>query len=298
MHRFRKFFDKGDGLTGGEASVNTTETAEQSTEEGTEDEHVVYSSEEEDPDADSQEGSDEAGATNQQSAEDNAKFAAMRRRAEAEAQQKFAAQQAALDRQYASMFGNYKNPETGAPIRSARDYFEAMQAQQKMDAKSQLERVGVDPNLIDQAVNNSPAVQYANSVIAQQEQAQAQSMISEDVEAIRAIDPTIKSAEDIAMLDTYPQILDLVQNTKMRLSDAYKIVNFDRLVANQRQAGQQSAINQARSKNHLNAAAGISGSVDGEDIPTGELAEWKEWFPDKSPKELRALYNKTRRSKK
>ena len=92
-------------------------------------------------------------------------------------------------------------------------------------------------------------------------------------------------------------MLAMIQNSggRIRLSEAYKLVNFDRLVANQRQAGQQSAINQARSKGHLNAAAGVSGSVDGEDIPTGELSQWKAWFPDKSSKELRALYNKSRK---
>ena len=300
MFNFRKFFDEGDGLTGGEASVETTGAAEQSTEDNSEDVQEVYTSEDND-EADSSEGeSEEVDSANHQSAEDNAKYAAMRRKAEAEAQRKYASQQAELDRQFASMFGQYINPETGAPIRSARDYFNAMQAQQNQQTRSQLEQAGVDPNLIDNAVRNNPAVQYANAVIEQQQQEQAQSMISEDIEAIRAIDPTIKSADDVAMLDTYPQMIEMIQRSggRVRLSEAYKLVNFDRLVSNQRQAGQQSAINQARSKGHLNAAAGVSGSVDGEDIPTGELAEWKEWFPDKSAKELRALYNKSRKRSK
>lgn len=300
MFNFRKFFDEGDGLTGGEASVETTGAAEQSTEDNSEDVQEVYTSEDNDK-ADSSEGeSEKVDSANHQSAEDNAKYAAMRRKAEAEVQRKYASQQAELDRQFASMFGQYINPETGAPIRSARDYFNAMQAQQNQQTRSQLEQAGVDPNLIDNAVRNNPAVQYANAVIEQQQQEQAQSMISEDIEAIRAIDPTIKSADDVAMLETYPQMVEMIQRSggRVRLSEAYKIINFDRLVSNQRQAGQQSAINQARSKGHLNAAAGVSGSVDGEDIPTGELAEWKEWFPDKSTKELRALYNKSRRRSK
>ena len=152
-----------------------------------------------------------------------------------------------------------------------------MQAQQNQQTRSQLEQAGIDPNLIDKAVRNNPAVQYANAVIEQQQAEQAQSMVAEDIETIRSIDPTIKSADDVAMLDTYPQMLAMIQNSggRIRLSEAYKLVNFDRLVANQRQAGQQSAINQARSKGHLNAAAGVSGSVDGEDIPTGELSQWK-----------------------
>lgn len=300
MLYFRKFFDEGDGLAGGETSVTTTEAAEQSTEDNAEDEQIVYASDDND-EADSHEGeSENTDVANQQSAEDNAKYAAMRRKAEAEARRKFASQQAELDRQFTSMFGEYVNPETGAPIRGARDYFNAMRAQQDRQTRNQLEQAGVDPNLIDNAVRNNPAVQYANAVIEQQQQEQAQFMISEDIEAIRAIDPTIKSADDVAMLETYPQMVDMIQRSggRVRLSEAYKMVNFERLVSNQRQAGQQSAINQARSKGHLNAAAGVSGSVDGEDIPTGELAEWKEWFPDKSAKELRALYNRSRKRSK
>ena len=296
MFIIRKFFDEGDGLTGGEESVTMTDVAEQSTEDNAKDEQTTYSSEEADADSHEDE-SEEADPASQQSAEENAKYAAMRRKAEAEAEKKYASEKAELDRQFASMFGQYTNPETGEPIRTARDYFNAMQAQQNQQTRSQLEQAGIDPNLIDNAVRNNPAVQYANAVIEQQQAEQAQSMVAEDIEAIRSIDPTIKSADDVAMLDTYPQMLAMIQNSggRIRLSEAYKLVNFDRLVANQRQAGQQSAINQARSKGHLNAAAGVSGSVDGEDIPTGELSQWKAWFPDKSSKELRALYNKSRK---
>lgn len=296
MFIIRKFFDEGDGLTGGEESVTMTDVAEQSTEDNAEDEQTTYSSEEADADSHEDE-SEEADPVSQQSAEENAKYAAMRRKAEAEAERKYASKRAELDKQFASMFGQYTNPETGEPIRTARDYFNAMQAQQNQQTRSQLEQAGIDPNLIDNAVRNNPAVQYANAVIEQQQAEQAQSMVAEDIEAIRSIDPTIKSADDVAMLDTYPQMLAMIQNSggRIRLSEAYKLVNFDRLVANQRQAGQQSAINQARSKGHLNAAAGVSGSVDGEDIPTGELSQWKAWFPDKSAKELRALYNKSRK---
>lgn len=296
MFIIRKFFDEGDGLTGGEESVTMTDVAEQSTEDSAEDEQTTYSSEEADADSHEDE-SEEADSANQQSAEENAKYAAMRRKAEAEAEKRYASKRAELDRQFASMFGQYTNPETGEPIRTAQDYFNAMQAQQNQQTRSQLEQAGIDPNLIDNAVRNNPAVQYANAVIEQQQAEQARSMVAEDIEAIRSIDPTIKSADDVAMLDTYPQMLAMIQNSggRIRLSEAYKLVNFDRLVANQRQAGQQSAINQARSKGHLNAAAGVSGSVDGEDIPTGELSQWKAWFPDKSSKELRALYNKSRK---
>ena len=61
-----------------------------------------------------------------QSPETNAAFANMRRRAEAA--EKRAAD---LDAMYAKQYGKYTNPETGKPITSAADYFEAMAAQEE-----------------------------------------------------------------------------------------------------------------------------------------------------------------------
>ncbi len=78
-----------------------------------------------------------------------------------------------------------------------------------------------------------------------------------------------------------------------RLTEAYKIVNFDRLTATRAEAAKQSAINQAKSKDHLNASSGMTGGGGDVDIPEDEIRKWEEWFPEKSRKELRALYNKT-----
>jgi hypothetical protein len=79
----------------------------------------------------------------------------------------------------------------------------------------------------------------------------------------------------------------------MRLADAYKLVNFDRLSSIKTQAAQQQAINQAKSKGHLSQTSGLADQDKTSDIPDSVLSQWKEWFPEKSMKELKALYNKS-----
>lgn len=303
-----KFFGEGDGLTGGteETSENMSGAAEPNEDEGGE---VVYTSKDqldgnsgnEDDSEDNQ--SEEAEPANQQSPEDNARYAAIRRRAEAEAERRFAAQQAAIDAKYKQMFGNYKNPVTGKPIESAADYAEAMAAQARQQQEAQLKEAGLDPQMINRAVEqevqNSPVIRQAQEVLQAQQQSEANRMIAEDVENIHKIDPTVNGLEDLKAQNNFPDVIQYVQtHAGVRLSDAYKLINFERLSKQKQQAAQQSAINQAKSKGHLNAAAGLAGNVEGVDIPENELAQWREWFPEYSDKDLRKLYNASKNKTK
>ena len=303
---FGKFFDA-DNSVGGETSVNTAEVAEQS--QGDEDAEVVYTSKDQ---LEEEESSDEpeaeassvtADTANQQSAEENSRYAAMRRRAEAEAEKKFKAMQESVDMKFAAMFSGYNNPVTGKPIKTAADYAEAFAAQQKQQQEKQLKDAGIDPELINktvqQEVQSNPAIQQAQAVLAKQQQDEANRMIEEDIQNIGAIDPTVSSIQDLQAQDNFKDVVAYCNSHPgARLSDAYKIINFDRLTNVQKQAAKQAAINQAKSKNHLNKVSGLNGATEGDDIPSAEFEKWKEWFPEKSAKELRALYNKSKKAGK
>ena len=58
-------------------------------------------------------------------------------------------------------------------------------------------------------------------------------------------------------------------------------------------AGEQAAINQAKGKEHLKVTTGTNNKDQSVDIPSGVLDMWKQAYPDKSGKELKALYNLT-----
>ena len=220
----------------------------------------------------------------------NAIYADARRRAEAEAKRKAEA----LDAQYADKFKGYTNPITGKPITSAQDYFEAMLAQEQMQTKRTLEEKGIDPNLIEKAVENSPAIKTANAIIQAQKLKEVESYLDSQVKEIAQIDPDIKSAKDIESCDRYPSILKYLNENRLSIVDAYKLVYADKLSERKTSAVKQQAINNAKSQQHLKATEGGNASNDGlVEIPQSQLAMWKEFFPNKTPKELKEAYNRS-----
>ena len=236
------------------------------------------------------------GAADPQSPEDNARYAAARREAEAQMRQVQQAQ-AQVDQQFAQMFGKYKNPVTGQPIRNASEYIQAMQAQERMQMQEKLKSAGVDPEALDKAIANSPLVQNAQRMQMQFQQQQVQTMVAEDMRTIMQLDPSKTSEEDIINDPSYGQAIAYVQqHPGVRLSEAYKLVNFDRLMGNKSQAAQQAAVNQAKSKSHLKTVSGSAGDSKDAEIPASELSKWQQMFPEKNAKELKATYNRSLRA--
>jgi hypothetical protein len=209
----------------------------------------------------------------------NAIAAAARRKAEA--------QQAAIDREFADRFKNFTNPKTGKPITSQRDYLDALDAQEEMRAKEQLQQQGIDPSVIDNLIANNPLIRQAQQVMAETQQQQTINQINADVAELGRIDPSITS------LDTVPQnVITMAMQRNMSLVDCYKILNFGNISSAKQEAIQQQAINQAKGKAHLNPVNGVA-TPDGDvEIPQSELATWREYFPEKSAAELKKMYNK------
>ena len=266
MMNLQFFAEEGEGETESEAADQTEQAEADTTETEGETEEVT------DPQF--------------QTEKANAAFASMRREIEAAKKQ-----QAEIDRMYAEQFGQYTNPETGAPIRSARDYAEAMAAQERVQAREKLRQNNIDPSLIDNMIANSPAVRAAEKATAELNDIKAQQKLEQDIKEILALDSSLGSAEDVLKDPNMPLMLEKV-NAGMSLVDAYKIVNFDRLKGQTGEAAKQAAINQVKAKNHLTTGASLEVGDTGEDIPAGMVEMYIEAFPDKSMTELKALYNK------
>ena len=273
------FAEDGEGT-----SETTTEAAEQSTSESevTTDEST----------AEGETG--EAAEPQVQSEEANRAFASMRRELEAARRQA-----AEIDRMYAEQYRGYTNPETGQPIKSARDYAEAMAAQTRMQARQKLQENNIDPNLIDSMIANSPVVRQAEAATAELNSYRAQQMIDEDMKKVLAIDSSKTSKEDIYNDPSYGAVLDYIgRHPGTRFDEAYKLVNFDRLSGLKTAAAKQAVVNQVKGQAHLSNASGVSSDDNLEDIPSGMVEEFKDLFPGRSMKELKALYNKTLQSRR
>ena len=222
-----------------------------------------------------------------QDSDTNAQFAAARRRAEAE----FKAELERRDAEYARRFKDVVNPITGLPIKSEKDYFEALDAQETLRLNEQVQSAGIDPSVIEQMIARSPMVAQANMILETQRRNEADRLIAEGVAEISKIDPDIKSLQDIPQ-EQMPRIIERVK-AGLSLSDAYKIENMDKLIGKSNDAATQRAINNAKNKNHLNTHSGISDNENLQEIPSEALEAWKMAYPELSYKELRKIYNDT-----
>lgn len=262
---------------GDSADVSETGPVEQSEGESAEAEAPETDSVTEEAPAEPQFQSDKA----------NAAFASMRR--ELEAARKA---QAEVDSIYARQFGNYRNPETGKPIRSAKDYSEAMLAQERLQAKQKLQENNIDPSLIDSLVANSPVVRQAQATMAELTNIRAQQEVDRDIIEVLKLDPSLNSKDDMMKDPSFSMVLDKVRSG-MSLVDAYKLVNFDRLSSSKTAAARQAVVNQVKGQAHLSNGTGINVNDSLEDIPANMVDKFKDMFPEKSMKELKELYNKT-----
>lgn len=208
-----------------------------------------------------------------------------RQRAEAEARRRMDETNAA----FAKRFEGRVNPVTGKPISSAMEYLEAIEAQEQARLNAQLQEKGIDPALLEKAISANPKVRQAEQILAQQQQAEVQRMLEDDLKKVHAMDSTVNTLNDLANVPEYEEIMGLVKEG-YRLDHAYKISCFDRLAGKKAAAAHQSAINAAKSKSHLQTTQGSAEKAGS--IPAGEIAKWKEWFPGKSAEELHRLYEK------
>lgn len=286
---FNKLIYLSEDGDGGAVSENTQEVAAPEEDSVDESEDTEASESEE----------DEAEPATQQSPEENAVYANMRRKAEADARKAFEAREKALNERFSAMFGSYKDPVTGKAISSAEEYLNAIQAQERKQMESKLKAAGVDTDILNRAIEANPVVQQARQVMLQNQQAEVNRMMEEDFKNIMSFDHSVQSTEDITKQDNFMDVIQYVQNHPgMRMSEAYKIVNFDRLMNGKAAASSQAAINQAKGKSHLGNAPAAAAEDKDVEVPASEIARWKAFFDEDSPKKLKERYNRYLRSQK
>jgi len=270
------FADEGEG-TGAEVA-EPAEQPEETTEAG---ETETGETEEEDGNAEPQE----------QSAEDNARYAAIRRRAEEDARRRYEGEMNYMNQQIAAMCQGINHPVTGQPITNMREYVDALGAQQRIAREQELEEKGIDPSMIDRMIESNPVVMQAKQVIEKSKINEAEAQLQRDLAEVSKLDPNIKGLQDLAALPNYPAMVDLVARSGGNLSivDAYKALNFDVLMSHTNDAARQQAINQMRGKSHLpSQGTGVATENDDVEVPSEIMSRWKE--QGKTEKQIRELY--------
>ena len=237
-------------------------------------------------------GEEEPGAAEPepQSAEENARYAAIRRRAEEEAKRRYESEIGQMNQQITAMCRGITHPITGQPITNVRDYVDALTIQQRQAREQELQEKGIDPAVIDRMIESNPVVMQAQRVIETSKMAEAEYALQNDLAEITKYDPSIKGMSDLAALPNFPEILDRVTRGAS-LVDAYKMVNFDTFMQHTNEAARQQAINQMRGKNHLaSQSTGVAQSDDYVEVPADIMRRWKD--EGKTEKQIRELYKK------
>lgn len=177
-----------------------------------------------------------------------AQYEAVIARAQADAQR-------AIDEAFKT--SGMRNPYTGQPITSKAEY-DAYKERFDAERRDQLlKKSGMSGEEFQQFLQDLPEVRKAREAQEAAEKAQreareaaARVKLDEQIREIGAIDPSIKTLEDLAKMPTYPRFYELVQRGNT-LTDAFRLANFDALTQRAAAGARQTAVNAARSKEHL-----------------------------------------------
>lgn len=246
--------------------------------------------------------SEEEGETGQ-NAEQNAKFAAARRKAEAErdaAVEKAKAEaQAEAARVINEAFKNsgLVNPYTKQPITSKEEYDAYRQRYEAERKKAMMRKSGMSDADFDAFVQNLPEVREAREAKEQAEQAKREAQqaaakvkVDEQLKEIGALDPSIRSMEDLAKMPTYAKFYELVKKGNT-LTDAFKLANYDALTKGAAAGARQAALNAAQGKQHMGQTQTRgAGAVS---VPAEVMEQYRAFNPDATEAEIRAHYAKS-----
>lgn len=226
----------------------------------------------------------------------DAQFAAARRKAEAERDAAIARAKEDAQKQVDEFFKNsgLMNPYTGHPITTRAEY-EAYRERFEADQKAKLmEKAGITQEEFQAFVQGLPEVRAARQAKAEAEAAarqareqEAKARVDEQLRQIQAIDPTVKELGDLAKLDTYPKLYDMVKRGYSIL-DAYRLANYDALTHRVAEASRKAAITSVQSKQHLKATESRGGGAI--PVPDSVLEEYRVLNPGATKEEIQKHY--------
>ena len=202
-----------------------------------------------------------------QSAEENARYAAARRKAEQERdaaiERARADAQAAAQRVIDEAFqgSGLVNPYTKQPIQSKADFDAYKQAFEEDQRAKLLKRSGMNEAQFNAFIQSIPEVRKAKEAETAANRARAEIKVQEQLTEIRKLNPNIQSVRDLTTMESYPQLYAMVQRG-YDLADAYRLANFAELSKREAGAARQSAINAVKSKSHLAPVAERSGTAE------------------------------------
>lgn len=239
----------------------------------------------------------------QQSREENARFAAMRRRREMEEAVKKAETDtiARADRIIREL--GIKNPmDNSKTIESLADLEKYQQAKSLREMQGRMKRGEMKPEDLEQMFAQTDLGKKVQDTVRQAESERerarletANAKAAQQLREIQKLDPSVQSIRDIMESDSGQAFYEQVRRGN-DLVTAYKIANMDRLIQNQTAIAAQKAANRVQSKAHLSSTAAHGRGA--REVPDDVLASYRQFFPDASAAELRKMYEQYGKTKR
>lgn len=237
-----------------------------------------------------------------QTAEENSRYAAARRKAEAErdlavqkAREEVRAQMQNEINESIKALG-MKNPYTHEAIVDKAG-LDAYRQRFDLEKKARFaKKAGMSDKEFENFIADLPEVKNAREQAKAAEDAQkavqaerAKAEIDRQIEEIRQLDPSIQSISDLTKMPDYKRFYELVKRGNT-LTDAFRLVNLDRQTEQTREQAKQAALNQVASKAHLDRTTTRgAGSVT---VPADVIAQYREFNPDATDEEIRRHWAK------
>lgn len=192
-----------------------------------------------------------------------------------------------------------KNTITGAPITNMDEFHAWKRAFDTAKLQNDLRDGKLTPEGLEQAISSSPSMRRMKQLLERDEQARresgmaaAQAKIDAELREIHALDPSIRTAEDLLNMPAAKEFYEYVRRGNTFL-DAFYLANRERLTQAAAEAAKQQAMNAARSKDHLHPA-GASRGAGASSVPSEELELFRLLNPNATEAEIQSYYNKTK----
>ena len=203
-----------------------------------------------------------------------------------------------VDASIARQFEGILNPYTNKPILTEADLTAYRSAFAAEEQRQQLEEMGVSKEVLDNYIQNHPAMQQAQQVIHQQEQQAANDFMAKEFEAMKKEFPDcgLESPQQLNETEAGRRALQMWANAPgITLADAYAATHRREISKKQSAAAKQAAMNEMNSKGHLRQTKGSNAKGD---VPAEIAAEYKKYFPNATHEEIAEMYRKNCESTK
>lgn len=201
-----------------------------------------------------------------------------------------------VDARIAREFEGITNPYTNQPIRTEADLTAYRSAFAAEEQRQQLEEMGVSKEVLDNYIQNHPAMQQAQQVIHQQEQQAANDFMAKEFEAMKKEFPDcgLESPQQLNETEAGRRALQMWANAPgITLADAYAATHRKELSKKQSAAAKQAAMNEMNSKGHLRQTKGSNAKGD---VPEEIRREYKIYFPNATDAEIAEMYWKNQKA--